>query len=110
MERKVYIQEKFKVDAKRIHDYIKKESPQNAKKFKQELPKQMEKIEKHPQSFSLIDYDDFDNSSQEYRYSHFMKTFKIIYKLPVNFLIYLGIIHDKQDVKAIKDIQKAEEV
>ncbi|MCB1176634.1 MAG: type II toxin-antitoxin system RelE/ParE family toxin, partial [Leptospiraceae bacterium] len=90
---------------KNIFNYINKESPKNAKKFNQTLKEQMSKIEAHPASFPLIDYENFDNSNNEYRFSHFFKSFKIIFKLPKDLLIFLGIIHDRQDTENIKDLK-----
>lgn len=102
MEREIIVTEKFAEDAKKIYDYIHKESSQNATKFKNELLLQMEKVEKQPASYPLIDYKDFDNSSKEYRFSHFFKSFKIIFKLTITVLTFLGIVHDRQSSEALQ--------
>lgn len=89
-----------------IYEFIKKDSPQNAEKFRDGIQDKMEMVESHPRAFPLILSEQKEDELIEYRYIHYMKTFKIIYKLPKNLLIFLGILHDKQSDEAIKELQK----
>ncbi len=68
----------------------------------------MEMVESHPRAFPLIYSENHPEENIEYRYIHYMKTFKIIYKLPKGLLVFLGILHDKQSDEAIKELQKKE--
>ncbi len=65
-----------------IYEYIKKSSPQNAENFRAGIRDKMEMVESHPRAFPLIYSENHPEENIEYRYIHYMKTFKIIYKLP----------------------------
>ncbi|MCB1156148.1 MAG: hypothetical protein KDK45_01490 [Leptospiraceae bacterium] len=105
-ERKTIIGRKFFQYVKDIYNYIKKDSLQNADKFADGILPAIEKVEKHPRSFPLIKAEGFEDEKIEYRYYHYMKSFKIIYKLPKGLLVFLGRIHDKQSDLAIQELKK----
>ena len=105
MKRKVIIKKRFRDDLKNIFEYINKDSPQNAKKFKDEIRFQLERIKSHPSAYPKLEVKDLDNDNSEYRFAHYMKTFKIIYKIPNNLLIILGIVHDRQSPEVIASLK-----
>lgn len=75
------------------------------KKFKDEIRFQLERIKSHPSAYPKLEVKDLDNDNSEYRFAHYMKTFKIIYKIPNNLLIILGIVHDRQSPEVIASLK-----
>ena len=103
--RKFFFKDSFFDTIEEIYSFIKKESPQNANKFKSEVRKQIEKIQKTPNLYPVIDLEDFENPENKYHYSHFYKTFKMIYKIEFDSIVFLGVIHDKRDTKAMRSFK-----
>ena len=95
--RKFIFKDSFFLTIQEIYFYIKEDSPQNANKFKLEVKKQIEKIKRNPYSY-------FENKEGNFRYSHFFKTFKVIYKIEMKAIVFLGVLHDKRDSKAIYNL------
>lgn len=102
--RKFIFKDSFFLTIQEIYFYIKEESPQNANKFKTEIKKQIEKIKKNPYLYPAIDLEVFENKEDNFRYSHFYKTFKVIYKIEMKTIIFLGVLHDKRNSKAIQNL------
>ena len=101
---KIIFKDSFYLTIQEIYFYIKEESPQNANKFKTEIKKQIEKIKKNPNSYPIIDLKDFENKEDNFHYSHFYKTFKVIYKIEKEAIVFLGVLHDRRDSKVIQDL------
>ena len=102
--RKFIFKDSFFLTIQEIYFYIKEDSPHNANKFKLEVKKQIEKIKRNPYSYPSIDLEDFENKEGNFRYSHFFKTFKVIYKIEMKAIVFLGVLHDKRDSKAIYNL------
>lgn len=105
-KRKIFFKKKFLEDIEKIFEYIAKDSPKSANNFVKCVEQQIEKIKSHPKAYSQIDIKNFPNKKGEYRFAHFFKTFKILYKIPKDLIVFLGIVHDKQRNIILKDYIK----
>ena len=93
-KRKTIIQPAVYNEAENIYEYIKSDSPQNAEKFKQELQKKIEKVEANPTAHSPENL--LNNKRKLYRYTLLMKSWKLIFKVTKELLVFLGIVHIKR--------------
>ena len=101
-KRKIFFKKKFLEDIEKIFEYIAKDSPKSANSCVKSVEQQIEKIKSHPKSYPQIDIKNFPNKKGEYRFAHFFKTFKILYKNPKDLIVFLGIVHDKQRNSILK--------
>ncbi len=106
-KRKVVVKRSFRDNLKRIFEFIRGQSVSNAEKFKDGIKPKLEEIEKHPEAHPKIQ--GLENKDGEYRSAKYMKSFKIIYYLEETLLSFLGIIHQKQDTQATKDLVEKNE-
>ena len=104
MKRKKIIAREFRNHAKDIHDYIAENSPKNAEKFQQKILHEMAKIESDPTANPPVT--NFPNKTKRNRYRTFMKSFKIVYKVLKEVLVFAGILHKSQDNKAYNELRK----
>ena len=104
-DRKIVISPDFEKQFDEFFNYIKNESPQNAEKFIQELKKNMEAIEKNPEAYPPVT--NFNNITQRYRFKIFMKSFKIVFKVLKEMLVFVGLLHTSQGNKVYNKSRKA---
>ncbi len=102
-KRKEIITKKLELHFDEIYDYIIKNSPQNAKKFAEQLDVQIEKIKQSPKAFPAEYY--LQTKNNLYRFALVMKRWKIIYKVTNELLVFLGIIHTAQHPREIKKLR-----
>ncbi len=101
--RKTIIQPEVFIEAEKIYNYIKNNSPKNADKFKSELLKQINTVEisptANPQENSL------NGKRILYRFTLVMKSWKLIFKVTDKLLIFVGIIHTKRQINEIQKLR-----
>ncbi len=102
-KRKTIIQPEIVLEAEKIYEYIKVNSPQNAAKFRQELAKSIEKVERNPKIYSPEH--ELNRKRILYRFIFVMKSWKLVYKITNNFLIFVGIIHTSRHPNEIKQLR-----
>ncbi len=85
----VIILPKFRTQAKENFEYIKLNSPQNAKNFILNLDKEFDIIRINPLGYPKF----FLFQTGDYRFCKYMKNWKIIFKITKTHIIFLGIIH-----------------
>ncbi len=103
MIREKFITQIFKSQAKEIYEYISKESLQNAEKFIENLLAEIQIIEKHRTSNPPIT--NFPNQLNRYRFKVYMKSFKIVYKVLADKLVFIGLLHTSQSNDAYKKLR-----
>ncbi len=104
MNTRLIIKRRFRDDLKNFFDFIKKDSPLNAEKFKTGIKPQLDRIKSHPMAYPKLDLEDLENNNGLYRFCHYMKSFKIIYKTDNKTVTVLGIVHDRQHSDSILKI------
>ncbi len=102
--RKTIIQPKVLADTEEIYNYIKLNSPQNAQKFKSEILKQIDQVEKNPESYPGENY--LNTVIILYRFALVMKSWKLIFKVTKTVLTFIGIVHTSQHTNEIKKLRK----
>ena len=102
-KRKVKSKKRFKIDGRKIVDYIKNNSPKNAEKFKSEITNQLIKIKQNPKGYPSEPY--LQTINNLYRFALVMKSWKIVFKVTNELLIFIGIIHTAQHPKEIKKLR-----
>ena len=103
MERETIIQEKVFEQVEEIYSYIKKNSIQNAEKFKQELQEKINEVERHP---TACPPEITANSKIIlYRFAIVMKKWKLVFKVTQKLLFFLGIIHTSRNPNEIKKLK-----
>ena len=103
MNRKKLFTKKFADDFEANYQYIYKDSPQNAKKFAEELDSKIEKIKEQPTAFPPESA--LPTKKNWYRFAIFMNKWKVIYKVTSELLIFLAIVHTHRHEKQIKRIR-----
>jgi len=83
--------------------FILNNSPENAKQFIEGINPKLDEIVKNP----LIYPKDTNFSSKKglYRFSIYMKSWKIIFKVMQNLIVFLGIIHTSRHPNEIKKLR-----
>ena len=106
MSRKVIIKKEFTEEVEKTAAYIAQNSPQNARKFVTGINPTLDKIANNPLLYSkeLI----FDSKRGVYRYCLYMKSWKIVFKVLDNLLVFLGIIHTARHPKEILKLRTTE--
>ena len=102
-KRKEVITKKFEQYFHEIHDYINENSPQNAIKFAEQLDKKIDIIKQNPKVYSQERY--LPTKKKWYRSARLMKSWKIVYKVTNELLVFLGIIHTSRHPKEIKKLR-----
>lgn len=102
-EREVIILPRFKSSLIEIWDYIAQDSVKNADKFLADLEMVMNKIEKYPEANSV--FLPLAGKKKLYRYKIYKKHYLIIYKLLKFKLIYIRIVHSKQNPDFYKTLK-----
>jgi plasmid stabilization system protein ParE len=102
-QRKTIIQDKVFKHVEEIYEYIKENSPQNAEKFKQEVKNKIQEVESHPTAYPP---ENIANSKKQiYRFTLVMKSWKLVFKVTQELLIFLGIIHTSRHPNEIKKLK-----
>lgn len=101
MPARLIIKRRFRDDLKAFFDYIKKDTPLNAEKFKDGIRIQLDRIKSHPMAYPKLDLEGLENNNGFYRFCHYMKSFKIIYSTDSETVTILGIVHDRQNSDSI---------
>lgn len=94
-KRKTIIQRGVFDEGEKIFNYIKSNSPQNADKFRVELLKQINDIEVYPPEKLL------NRKQILYRFAIVMRSWKLIFKVTSNSLVFIGIVHTKQHPREV---------
>ena len=93
----ILVKPKFEEQTKEIFNYINDNSPQNAKKFIIKIDEKIKKIAINPFAYPKL----LIFQKNDYRFSKYMKSWKIIFKITKTHLIFLGIIHSARSTKEI---------
>ncbi len=102
-KRKVIIKKSFDIQGREIANYIRKNSQQNAQKLINQVDITTGVIEDSPKAFPPEPY--LETKSNLYRFALVMKSWKIIYKITNELLIFLGIIHTARHPNEIKKLR-----
>jgi plasmid stabilization system protein ParE len=102
-QRKIIITENFEKQGEEYYDYLFNESPQNADKFADGIAPLISKVAKNPGFYSREP--NLPTKNNWYRFVLHMKSWKIIFKVTNEFLIFLGIIHTSRHQNRIKDLR-----
>ena len=94
----------FNKEAKEIYDYLYRQSPQNANKFRQELKRKLIQIKRNPYAFSVEPQ--LPNKRKIYRRAIVMKSWKIVYRITKHQLTILGIAHGARNPSVIRSFRK----
>jgi len=93
--REVIILQRFKTSLIEIWEYIAEDSVKHADKFILDLEKALAKIEEYPESNPM--FKPLAGKRRLYRYKIFRKSYLIVYKMLKFKLIFIRIIHSKQN-------------
>ena len=102
-KRKTIIQPELFRNADKIYEDIKYNSPQSANKFKYELLKQIDKVEKYPEAYTPENF--LNKKRIIYRYIIVMKSWKLIFKVTKELIVFLSIVHTRQHPDNIQKLQ-----
>jgi plasmid stabilization system protein ParE len=102
-KRKHLYTEKFSKSFDDVYNYINDDSPQNAKKFAKELDKKIDSIKEQPTAFPPEPA--LPTKRNWYRFAIFMKSWKIVYKVTSELLVFLGIVHTKRHDRELKRLR-----
>ncbi len=102
-KRQIIIQPSVVLEAENIYKYIKTNSPQNAEKFKQELLKSIDNVERNPEIYAPEK--ELNSKRILYRFILVMKSWKLVYKVTRNLLVFVGIVHTSRHVSVIKTLR-----
>jgi len=83
--------------------YIKENSTQNAQDFAKETDLSIEKIKNHPTAYPPEPF--LPTKNNWYRFTLVMKSWKLIFKITNDSLIFLGIIHTSRHPREIKKLR-----
>ena len=86
-----------------IFKYLKNQSSQASIKLAKELDIKINEIKLHPKSYSIEPY--LPTKRNLYRFALIMKSWKIIFKVTNNLLIFIGIIHTSRHPREIKKLR-----
>jgi len=106
--KKVIIADTLKKQSNEIENYLAESSYTAPKKFREELKQQINAVEKYPEANSLVRTARMPNKTQQYRETRVMKSWRLIFKLPKatkGLLVFLGIIHKKQNDSALEKLR-----
>ena len=101
--REIKIKKQFDEQGREIADYIRQNSEQNAQKFINEVDIETDKIELNPEGYPPERF--LPTKQNLYRFAIVMKSWKIIFKVTNNLLVFLGIIHTAQHPNKIKKMR-----
>lgn len=102
-KRKTIIQPETISEAEEIYEYIKTNSPQNAEKFKHEFLKSVDKVENNSEIYPPED--ELNAERILYRFILVMKSWKLVYKVTISLLIFVGIVHTSRHPNEIKKLR-----
>lgn len=102
MQREIKIQKKFEIQGQQIVDYIRNNSPQNAEKFKTEVERIVNDIMQFPETYPPEPF--LYTKNNLYRFAKVMKSWKIIFKVSNEFIVFLGIVHTARNPEEIQKL------
>ena len=85
-------------------EFLSENQPKYADKFITILPDTMENIASNPYHYPVEPL--LRNDEENYRYSKFLKFWKILFKVSKEVVLFLNIFHIKQDSKRIEKIKE----
>jgi hypothetical protein len=89
-----------------IFNFIEKNSSQNALKFVALVDNEISNILNYPKAYPPEPY--LYTVGNLYRFAKVMKSWKIIFKVTQNVLVFLAIIHKSQNPKEIKRLRTSD--
>ena len=98
--REIIITPLFTKQLRKHYEYITQESLQNAEKLLAEVNIAIQKIVAYPTSNPPVI--NFPNKTKYYRFRIVMKSFKIVYKVLKQKVLFVGIVHKRQGDKVYK--------
>ncbi len=102
-KRKVKSKKQFDKQGREIANYIRQNSEQNSIKFVAEANEMLDNIKANPKGFPPEPY--LPTKKNLYRFALVMKSWKIIFKVSNNLLVFLGIIHTARNPNEIKKLR-----
>jgi plasmid stabilization system protein ParE len=93
----------FIKNAKEISDYIHKDSPQNAAKFRSNLEDKIISVTQRPTSNPPEP--NLPTKRNWYRFALVMKSWKMIFKVTNNLLVFIRIVHTHRHPGEIKKLR-----
>lgn len=102
-QREIKIKKQFDEQGRDIVSYIRKNSIQNAQKFIDELDRLIDKIVQNPEIYPPERF--LPTKQNLYRFVIVMKSWKIIFKLTNERLVFIGIIHTAMHPNKIKQLR-----
>lgn len=99
----IIVTSKFVQSSLAIRNYIYQQSPQSAEKFRNKLKEKVTAISKHPTAYPPVPQ--LPTKKNWYRYAIFLKSYKIIFKVVSDKIIFLSIVHMKQNPELLKDLR-----
>jgi len=101
--RKVKVKKQFDYQGREIATYIRQESEQNSQKFISEVDKITNKIMQNPTAFPSEHY--LPSKKNLYRFAIVMKTWKIIFKVTEEYLVFISIIYAGRHPREIRKLR-----
>lgn len=95
--RKVVVTTRFVQSTQSIQNYLSENSTQAEAKFSIALKNKLLKVVKHPEGYPPVRQ--LPTEKNWYRFALFQKHYKIIYKVTAKQLIFLMLIHTKQNTE-----------
>ncbi len=102
-KRKVLTKQNFEDSFEEVFDHINVNSEKNAKKFAKEVEEKMKWIIQNPTAGTPEIK--IHSKKNWYRFKIVMKSWKVIYKVTKSFLVFLRIVHIKQDSNKMKELR-----
>ncbi len=87
----------FKISLNEIYKHIYLDSPQNAGNFIDGIQPTLLKIQRHPFAYPKANY----KLTSKYRFTIYMKSWKIVFKVLNDTIIFLDIIHVRKHPREI---------
>ena len=103
IKREIKVKQQFDLHGREIAAYIRQCSPQNAEKFVKEVDRVTDEIVANPKGFPSEPY--LPTNNNLYRFALVMKSWKIIFKVTNELLIFIGIIHTARHPKNIENLR-----
>lgn len=102
-QREIKVKKQFDWHGREIAEYIRQNSPQNADKFVKQVDIAMSEIITIPTAYPPEP--NLPTNNNLYRFALVMKSWKIIFKVTNELLIFLGIIHAARHSKEITNLR-----
>ncbi len=101
--RKIIVKKQFDEGGRNIVKYIRLNSEQNAEKFKTEVDKITNKIALNPTVYPEEKY--LQTNNKHYRFAIVMKSWKIIFKITDELIVFIAVIYAARSPKKITNLR-----